>query len=214
MKRNLFFILVAILISLSLSQGSFAAGFENPYKIQVRRLSWFKPEYLTITYAGTFNILEKYGYYSFDPSTGKKGTNNFTHPKDKTIANLSLFNHLTHNKYKDLCWEPIENLFGCLTTNPQISTYPAIYSIVLKVDSIDAKDWDESMFYKTVRDGKRHEIELLSFSSRGLTTPSLTSTTQSPAPSCWGKESAFMPGATPAGMDRPTTRSTPPGLRK
>lgn len=56
MKRNLFFILAAILISLSLSQGSFAAGFENPYKIQVRRLSWFKPEYLTITYAGTFNI--------------------------------------------------------------------------------------------------------------------------------------------------------------
>lgn len=169
MKRNLFFILVAILISLSLSQGSFAAGFENPYKIQVRRLSWFKPEYLTITYAGTFNILENYGYYSFDPSTGKKGTNNFTKPKDKIIANLSLFNHLTHNKYKDLCWEPIENLFGCLTTNPHISTYPAIYSIVLKVDSIDAKDWDESMFYKTVRDGKRHEIELLSFSGKNYT---------------------------------------------
>lgn len=122
MKRNLFFILAAILISLSLSQGSFAAGFENPYKIQVRRLSWFKPEYLTITYAGTFNILEKYGYYSFDPSTGKKGTMNFTDPKDETIANLSLFNHLTHRPVLGTYREFIR-MFDDKSSNIDLSCY-------------------------------------------------------------------------------------------
>lgn len=152
---------VLLFLSLCNFQLAKASDFD-PYKMQVCRLSWYKPEYLTVTYGGAFSYLEGESEYAVNSYTGESWwAYDYEYPKHETVYDIMSINRLTDNKYHDLFWGDIYDLKGCLTTNPKCSEqYPSLYSVVLKVDGINAKSWTERMFYDAVRDGEVHEIEL------------------------------------------------------